>query len=305
MHIPGRDCLLHGMRLRFVSPVVLPARLRVHGKLIAESTDAGTATVLITDADSGRCYVDAAYDFGYHALGEQGLTQAATAPGRTAPNSSVLVTGASGGLGSALVQVLGDRAVPVSRSGQAGALAAPAVDSIPGLLGDAKLDAIVHCAWPRPDNMRLTRLSDIRAAIEFNIASPLHDMIALARLLQSHGAPNAVLVLVGSSFAVPGRHNYRMPLYTLAKGLIPALARILALELAPLGQRCVAVVYDVLDTGMNRAMSDAARLAQADRTLTGSLPGAPEAAQQIAWVLANHSSLLSGSTISLTGGAIP
>src|SRR5690242_8225630 len=32
MDLPGRDCLLHGMRLRFVAPIIPPARLVVRGE---------------------------------------------------------------------------------------------------------------------------------------------------------------------------------------------------------------------------------------------------------------------------------
>ena len=31
MYIPGEDCVLHGMHLRFVAPIRPPARLRVYG----------------------------------------------------------------------------------------------------------------------------------------------------------------------------------------------------------------------------------------------------------------------------------
>ena len=38
MHLPGADCLLHSMRLRFVAPIVPPASLVVSGRQVAASS---------------------------------------------------------------------------------------------------------------------------------------------------------------------------------------------------------------------------------------------------------------------------
>jgi len=43
---------------------------------------------------------------------------------------------------------------------------------------------------------------------------------------------SAIMLVIGSTAALQGRHNYRMPLYNLAKALVPELVLILALELA-------------------------------------------------------------------------
>ena len=96
-----------------------------------------------------------------------------------------------------------------------------------------------------------------------------------------------------------------MPLYSVSKSLIPELCRILAVELGPKGQRCVAVVYDVIDGGMNQKLSASARLQHADRVPAGALPTAADAAAQVAWVLQNPGTLVSGATLTLSGGAIP
>jgi len=130
-------------------------------------------------------------------------------------------------------------------------------------------------------------------------------MLSLGRLLSERGAPGATLVLVGSTAADPGRHNYRMPLYTLAKSLVPVATRILALELAPTDRRCVAVTFDVVDGGMNEGLSPRARIMNTDRSPFGRIPTPEEAAAQVAWVLENQGFLASGATLHLTGGAIP
>ena len=87
--------------------------------------------------------------------------------------------------------------------------------------------------------------------------------------------------------------------------MVPTLCRILAIELGASGRRCAAVVFDVVNTGMNKAMSPQAKLAHQDRSPSGRIPLADEAAEQLAWMLENRSFLASGAVVSLSGGALP
>lgn len=301
MHLPGRDCLLHGMRLKFVAPVVPPASLLVHGRVLRESADLGQVAVTISDRLSGTRYVEAEYEFSHH------VVSGTPAPKTSVPAAEevVLVTGANGGLGRAVLARLGSQGLGVARRDAEGALLLPDLETLGSELGERRISAIVHCAWPAPDNTGLSRLGDPAAAVEHQVSAPLRQMIALGRVLAERGVPGAALVLIGSTAAEPGRHNYRMPLYTLGKALIPPLARILAVELGARDLRVVGVVFDVVEAGMNQRLSRSARLAHADRAPTGRLPDAEEAAGQIAWVLENRSFLLNGATITLSGGAIP
>jgi acyl dehydratase/NAD(P)-dependent dehydrogenase (short-subunit alcohol dehydrogenase family) len=304
MHIPGADCLLHGMRLRFLHPIMPPVRLEVHGRLVSARSDTGRVSLTVSDADSGRRYVEASYEFGRHSSGQPVGTPAL--PATTASGESmVLVTGATGGIGQALVRRLGPLAVGVSRRSTDGLLAVPDLECIAESVGERRVRAVVHCAWPTPDNTWLTKLDDPRGAVEYHVAQPLRQMIQLAQLLRTHGTPDALLVLVGSTWAQPGRHNFRTPLYTIAKSLIPILCRILAVELGASSHRCVAVIFDVVAGGMNKTMSATTRLAHEDRTPTGRIPTPAEVADQLAWVIENQSALLSGATITLSGGALP
>lgn len=302
MHIPGADCLLHGMQLKFLQPILPPARLWVTGNLVTASGDTGRVAVEISDAESGRRYVEAWYEYG-----QQRLAVAADIVAHTASTDEpvVLVTGASGGLGKALLARLGARGIGLSRGGGHGVPVLLDVAHVDALTGGAPIAGIVHCGWPAPDNTRLTKLSDAGAAIEYNLSLPLQQSIALSRVLIARGAPDAMLLLVGSTAAEPGRHNYRMPLYALAKAIIPTLCRILAVELGPSGRRCAAAIFDVVDTGMNKAMSARARLAHEDRSPHGRVASADEAAAQLDWMIANRSFLLSGATVTLSGGALP
>jgi NAD(P)-dependent dehydrogenase (short-subunit alcohol dehydrogenase family) len=305
MHLPGTDCLLHAMRLRFISPIVPPLALRVDGEVLHESSEGGSVAIVITDRSSGRRLVEAGYDYGFHRQRDaSGIGAPKPIPAGTA-GDRVLVTGATGGLGGALVRALGSRALPVSRSGDDRSAGLRGSDWLVTELADHCLSAIVHCGWPPPDNTALTRLTDVPAAVEHHVAAPLADCIALAQLLKRHGSGGATLVLVGSTAALPGRHAWRKPLYSIAKAMIPTLAQILTLELAGAKQRCTALVFDALDGGMNSGMSASARVAHADRSPFGLVPSMEDAARQVLWLLDNPSPLASGAVVTLSGGALP
>lgn len=302
MYLPGSDCLLHSMRLRFVSAIKPPASLIVHGRLAGESGGLGRVEVTISDATHGIRYVEATYEFSRH----QATAGSHAPPCACVPaDTPTLVTGASGGLGGAVLSRLGPAALGVSRRDRPGMLQAAGASDIASALGGRKIGGIVHCAWPMPDNESLLDLTNPDLAVAYQIAHPLTEMLALGQVLATNGLPDAMLVLVGSTFAEPGRHGYRMPLYTLAKSLVPTLTRILALELAPHGRRVASVVFDVIEGGMNKGLGTSSRQAHADRTPAGRLPDPDEAAEQIAWVLDNRSHLVSGATLVLSGGALP
>lgn len=296
MYIPGEDCVLHAMQLRFVAPIRPPARLRVYGELKTSTAEYGRVETTITDAETGARYVDGAYEFGHHTVGEAGSVRIPKPAQRnfSGADDLVLVTGANGGLGQAVMSMLGSKAVAVSRT----------LEEVEHLDGQ-RVSAIVHCGWPAPDNSRLIDLPDATAAVDNHVAGPLRQSISLARLMARVGRPDAVLVLVGSTAALPGRHGYRAPLYSLGKTLMPELARVLAVELGSTQMRCVAVVFDVIEAGMNAHLTSRARLAHVDRSPAGRIPSGADAASQIEWVLSNRSFLLSGATVTLTGGALP
>jgi acyl dehydratase/NAD(P)-dependent dehydrogenase (short-subunit alcohol dehydrogenase family) len=304
MFIPGRDCLLHGLKLKFIAPILPPARLRVQAALVRDVGGEGLVEVNISDVGTGARYVHGSYEFGRHRRTE--LKEAPLLGQLHSTDAPVLVTGASGGVGAAVLARLGHRGLGVSRSGVSDALTVQDLARLPELLGKRKISGIVHCGWPTPDNQRLTDLGNgSDAAIRHHVAEPLGDCIKLAQLLADHGLPGSVLVLVGSTAAEPGRHNWGMPLYSLAKSLIPTLVKVLALELARRKQRCIGVVLDVVDGGMNARLREAVKLAHKDRSPSGELPSSEDVAAQIAWALDNKSSLVSGALLNLSGGALP
>ena len=297
MYLPGRHCLLHNMRLKFLAPIQPPAHLIVRGRLVRESSQTGQVEVAVLDAESGVIRVEGSYEFGYHQegqAGEQPIVQTAQAPA-PATDPIILVTGTSGGLGGAVLRQLGARASALDRTG------IPDVSHAHRSIG-----GIIHCGWPQPDNAPLLNLGAIKqVALNHHITEPLAQILGLADLLAERGIKDAPLILVGSTFAYSGRHNYRNPLYSLGKTLIPALVRILAVELGTNERRCIGVEFDVLDGGMNAGLKPGLKLSHANRSPRGLLATLEDAAGQIEWILANRSSLASGAVIRLTSGSMP
>jgi NAD(P)-dependent dehydrogenase (short-subunit alcohol dehydrogenase family) len=304
MELPGEKCLLHEMKLRFIAPIFLPARVTVRGKTVQINEDVSTIEATITDADSAMLYTEASYGFSLH---DQSSTERTTPRPNTSTidEPTVLITGASGGIGSALAAELGDKSLGLSRQNHRNLLQVEDISLLNEDIIKQPISAIVHCAWPAPDNQSFTDLKEPSNAIDHHVSHPLRDIQALSRLLVTKGIDRSPLILIGSTAAYPGRHNYRSPLYSIAKSIIPTLVRILATELAIYNRRCIGVTFDVVDGGMNASMSRIAELAHADRMPFGHIPNPEEAAKQILWVLENPGLLASGALIDLSGGAIP
>lgn len=311
MYLPGTDCLLHSLQLRFIAPIIPPASLVVRGDVESDAMDVGRVNVSIIDANSGTRYVEGSYGFGRH---EHGIRERPAAPelqGSIAPGGPdvVLVTGASGAVGIAMLAQLGAEGVGLSRpSGAHGPSDEHADDMLQRvgtLLAGRRLRAIVHCGWPAPDNGGLLAAGAPILSVEHHVAAPLRQVLSLARLLERFGREHAMLVLLGSTAAAPGRHNYRMPLYSIAKSMIPTLTQALAVELGASGRRVAAVILDVVDGGMNERMSRSARVAHAARSPFGIIATPAEVAGQLCWLIRNDSVLASGAVISLTAGSIP
>ena len=106
MYIPGTDCLLHNMRLRFIAPIIPPTTLTVSAKLVSETGGVGRVEASVSDKNSGVRYVEAVYDFGHHQVGAGESGTKVDAQNDTS-EAVILVTGASGGVGSALLRQLG------------------------------------------------------------------------------------------------------------------------------------------------------------------------------------------------------
>ncbi len=307
MQLPGEECLLHGIRLRFLTPIILPKRLSVSGRIVRGNESGGSVEVTITDAVSGVLYVSGAYDFGNHEVPKLVNVDLPMGTNPALEGQKILVTGASGGLGSAVMAKLGGRALGVVRkfTSEPNMIHAASVSSLREQIGSTMIEAIVHCGWPEPDNQRLTSLSAVDSMLSYHLTNPLAYIIELGQLLADKGSDRAMLVLVGSTYANPGRHAYRNPIYSMAKATLTTLTKVLALELGAKGRRCLCLSFDVIAGGMNASIGRAARIGHEDRSPWAELATPESAADQIVWALSNASHLASGAVIEVSGSSVP
>src|SRR6478735_1191932 len=110
MHLPGRQALLANLSARFPAPLYFPCRVRVRGEIAAwdAATRSGQLKVSVLEVSHQTPTAEIAMGFTFHEAAQR-VEPAANpqrAPAARRGKRVVLVTGASGGLGSALVEAL-------------------------------------------------------------------------------------------------------------------------------------------------------------------------------------------------------
>ncbi|MEU7906683.1 SDR family NAD(P)-dependent oxidoreductase [Actinoplanes sp. NPDC049118] len=224
---------------------------------------------------------------------------------------SVLVTGGTGGLGEAVVEILRDqnwRVVAPVRAGAAGRLPKGAVGVEADLSEPADVRAAVAVAAGDPDAplravvnlvggyaggglVHETAIEDFEAIIRANLRPTyLVTAAALPHLVDAGGGS---VVCVSSRAAVapfPGAAGYAT-----AKAAVLAFANAVAVEYRKSGVRCNTVLPSVIDTPANRA-------GQPDADFSRWVAPA-EIAQVIAFLAGDGSKPTSGATIPVYGRA--
>jgi len=189
----------------------------------------------------------------------------------TVPASVVVVTGAAGALGRAVVAEFvgqGRRVIALDRAGeQLDALGEGAADRVVIPLGvDLAGRAAVTAVWRRVDEVAAPsalvavaggfvggRLADtdpgvLEAMLQSNFVATLWSCQAAAPRLAEAG--NGSIVMVGSKTAVSGAAPIA---YATSKAAVVRLTELLAQELRPTGVRVNAVLPSVIDTPANRS----------------------------------------------------
>ena len=247
----------------------------------------------------------------------------------------VLVTGAAGGIGAALVRRLVLAGVAVigsdlgERPGSAGRLAtdghvaqqwvradlslragrAALVEAITAA-GGAPIGGFIHVAgildpadWDNIDE----------AQVEHLFAVNVHAPFFLARALLPVFAPEASVVLMGSIAAL--RASPRTPFYAASKAALRNLGASLALALQPHGVRVNVVAPGLIDTPLtdrlNRRLAGERGLtvAQIEAERAQPIPAGragtvDEVVSACLFLLSRQASYCTGTTVHVTGGAM-
>jgi len=323
MHLPGRNVLLGSVDARFPSPLYYPARVRVHGEITAwnRQTLGGRLAVTVTDLSNDTVTARIGMGFSMHEQTRREQPQPVAAPCKASADGLpvVLVTGASGGIGSQLVRSLLEHyrvVAAVNRGRLADDLAARGdvqtvpldfdrpgwQDTLGETLASEKLFAIVHCAWPGMPRGGLLDVS--QDVIQRQLAFGTVHLAELAKLLARHVSDaGGRLIAVGSTAGVrnptPGAAAY-----SLGKAAMEQTVRLLACELASKRVTVNAVCPGFVPVGINQQADERRKKLEAAHTPIGRLCDPQDVAAAVRWLLSGESSFVSGQIVALTGAQI-
>jgi 3-oxoacyl-[acyl-carrier protein] reductase len=234
---------------------------------------------------------------------------------------TALVTGASGGIGSAVAKALAAQGARVALSGtREEALATVAAD-IPGAvvlpcnLSDAeavdglvpravdalggKLDILVNNAGVTRDNL-VMRMKDDEwdAVIRVNLEAAFRLIRAAAKPMMKarFGRIVSVTSVVGTT-GNPGQANYAA-----SKGALVAMSKSVAQELASRGVTVNCVAPGFIATAMTDVLTDAQKEALNARIPAGAMGTGEDIAAAVAYLASREAGYVTGQTLHVNGG---
>jgi glucose 1-dehydrogenase/3-oxoacyl-[acyl-carrier protein] reductase len=227
----------------------------------------------------------------------------------------VVVTGANGGLGAAIVEVLAARgATMVAHLRQAGSTPDGAASTVTADLGDpsaaelimaetmsahGRIDGLVNCAGVQPV-VPFAAISDEQwqHMLDINLSAAHRLTQHAAALMKNHGGGSIVHIasIEGSRPAVGHAH------YAVSKAGLIMHAKAAALELGPIGVRVNAISPGLLDRhGLDDDWPEGiARWLQ--RAPLGRLGTGEDVAQACAFLLSDEASFITGTDLIVDGG---
>ena len=234
---------------------------------------------------------------------------------------TALVTGASGGIGSAVAQALAAQGARVALSGTRAERLAEAAQGLEGAvtlpcdLSDAaavdalvpqavealggKLDILVNNAGVTRDNL-LMRMKDEEwaAVIGVNLEAAFRLMRAAAKPMMKarFGRIISVTSVVGAT-GNPGQANYAA-----SKGGLVAMTKSVAQELASRGVTANCVAPGFIATAMTEGLPDAQKDALNSRIPAGAMGTSDDIAAAVVYLASREAGYVTGQTLHVNGG---
>jgi NAD(P)-dependent dehydrogenase (short-subunit alcohol dehydrogenase family)/acyl dehydratase len=328
MHLPGRDVLLGSVNARFLSPLYFPSRVRVSGELTAWNAASRAGSVRVTVSDHASLAPASEITMAFTLQAEKVERSATLKPPSRAESQTktetlfsperkiILLTGASGGIGAALLPALADEfsvlalvhrhsltQTPPHVAELQADLSAPQFEQIiTERLGGHPLYAIVHCAWPGMPKGGLLQ-SDLRL-IEQQLAFGTSHVVRQARLLFNlAGSDGGRMVAFGS---IAGHHKPALGLgaYSLAKSALEDTIRLLAPEMARKKISINAVCPTFVPAGMNVQADDLQIKREKALIPMGRICEAGDVVGAVRFLLSPAASFISGQSIVLSGAQL-
>lgn len=328
MHLPGRRVLLSSVQAQFPAPLKFPTDVRVRGEIVAwnRETRSGRLAVTVTDTSRDVITADIGMGFTLHedrrepprsqtSVDRENIVIAST----TNQRRTIVVTGASGGIGGRLIESLAER-FNVIATVHRGELSSERRDdprirsvrldfsqrdwceTLAQVLPEDGLYAIVHCAWPSLPRGGL--LSVPTELIQQQLAYGTTHLIELARLLSSRVRDDGGrLIAIGSIY---GRQKPMLNLaaYSLAKSALEDVVRLLAPELAAKRITANALCPSVLMVGMNRQADERRQKLEAASVPLGRTCQPNDILGVVEWLLSDSAAFISGQNIGVTGAQL-
>jgi len=234
---------------------------------------------------------------------------------------TALVTGASGGIGSAVAKALAGQGATVALSGTREAALAEVTAEIPNAvilpcdLSDAvavdglvpravealggKLDILINNAGVTRDNLIL-RMKDDEwdAVIRVNLEAAFRLMRAAAKPMMKarFGRIISVTSVVGTT-GNPGQANYAA-----SKGALVAMSKSVAQELASRGVTVNCVAPGFIATAMTEGLPEAQKDALNARIPAGGMGTGTDIAAAVAYLASREAGYVTGQTLHVNGG---
>ena len=254
---------------------------------------------------------------------------------RSMPHRSLLITGASRGIGAATARLAAARGWDVAINYRQDAAGAHAVAAAVRLLGqravllqaDVAVEAQVVAMFTQLDSLAGTDIAPLGGLVNnagvVDVASRVDQMHgariermfavnvyssmycareAVRRLSTRHGGAGGAIVNLSSAAARLGSPGQYVD-YAAAKAAIDTFTLGLAREVAAEGVRVNAVRPGIIETGIHASGGQPGRAAQLAPQLPMQRAGtAEEVAQAIVWLLSDEASYTTGSILDVSGG---
>ena len=199
-NIPGKNALVHSYDINFKKPILIPCKISVNGKL----TLTNKVEVKITDHETGSLYAEGHYIFSTknNSL-KLKKNKRIKKKIKIRKNYKNFITGSSGSMAKIIKQ---DIKNSICFSAKDNFYNTSLKNKINSKIG---INSIIHCGWPLPDNQNILSSVNSEKLTEYFIKKPILDIIELAKILKKNGRVNSKLILIGSTFSKPGRHNFK------------------------------------------------------------------------------------------------
>lgn len=238
---------------------------------------------------------------------------------------TVVVTGAGGGLGSAIVELMAERGARIVGCDQsAEALASPRIASrhVFNLLDRASIEAAVpalldkdgvpdilinNAGWTRAETLKALTADKIEQELDLNLTGVMSFADPLVKAMSKRGSGSVVFISSVNAIA-----HFGNPAYAAAKAGINAYAKSIAVELGRAGLRANVVCPGSIRTAAwdHRIARDPEVLGRLQRLYPlGRIVNASEVAEAVAFLASDRASGITGAVVpvdaGLTAGYLP